>query len=87
MGLRRWHTCGGSEGGGGREVGKVLPRASYTTDNYMRISPKPDLVFFCASLQWTVEKMVSNIILVAVPPFIRVEPVMPSGCVCVCKCE
>ena len=28
----------------------------------------------------------SNIILVAVPPFIRVEPVMPSGCVCVCVC-
>jgi len=53
----------------------------------LRISPKPDLVFFCASLQWTVEKMVSNIILVAVPPFIRVEPVMPSGCVCVCVCE
>ena len=83
MGLRRWHTCGG----GRSEVRKVLARASYTTDNYMWISPKPDLVLFCASLQWTVEKMVSNIILVAVPPFIRVEPVMPSGYVCVCVCE
>ena len=37
-------------------------------------------MLLCISLQCAVEKMVSRIILVAVPPFIRVEPVIPSGC-------
>ena len=26
MGLRRWHTCGGSEGGGGEGSGKSIAK-------------------------------------------------------------